>query len=194
MVYSHIIGKWVTIAEVSEIRTMIAKLDEEEDQAAITAAVKVETEQMIFVADDEDNIHRSEFVKYCDKMAELQAIEEAKMSNSKSDSSSNQKKTFTADDGKKYVWDAEEDDWVESGGGDGDSAAEDDDEDIQDANEEAEEEDCVDGHDKSNMTTSQASTNPEKAKRKRKNKSRSKSNKGWVYITGNLFAVFKFTE
>jgi hypothetical protein len=186
MVYSHIIGKWLSIAEIPEIRAMITKLDEEEDQAAaLTAVQDLPTEQMVFVADEEDDSRRREFVAYCEKLAETKAAEEAARRDSAGAEPSTSKKSFVADDGKKYLWDAEEDDWVEStasdsGGEEMSEAFVDDDNDNDDV-------DDRDGQNNNNSASTEQPSGSEKQKRKRKNKSRSKNNKGWVYITGKIY-------
>lgn len=182
MVYSHIIGKWLSIAEIPEIRAMINKLDEEEDQAAALTTTQA-AEHMVFVADDEDDSHRREFVAYCEKLAESKEAEEAAKRGSAGAESSTSKKSFVSDDGKKYLWDAEEDDWVECTASDSDGeevndAAVDDDNDNDD-------EDDRDGQ--TNVASTEQPSGSEKQKRKRKNKSRSKNNKGWVYITGKIY-------
>lgn len=72
-VYSHQIGKWLPISEVTELRTKINELDEMEENsasAASEAACSVPQEQMVFVADEDDQqVARREFEAYCEKMA-----------------------------------------------------------------------------------------------------------------------------
>jgi len=102
-------------------------------------------------------------------------------------SSSSVKKVFTADDGLKYLWDEEEQDWVEYDGDSGDEDEEednDDDDDDKDERKRDKKKVSFNDNDKNDDTTkavpSDNNDNKQK-KRKRKNK---KGPNTWVYVTG----------
>ena len=170
LVYSHIIGKWLPVSEIVELKEMINKLDEEEASAA-SAVNDISNEVMVFIPDEDEHAkNKAEFAAYCERKLE---------SENKNPDEPAIKKSFIADDGKKYGWDDEEESWVEINQSD----SEDDD---------PQNEDDV-------LKNSQTSGNPSKinqgeeekeeseiqaSKPKRKRKNKSKSSKGWIYITG----------
>ena len=73
MVYSHYIGKWLPVTEVTDLRNVISRLDEQEESsaAAAEASANVSQAQMVFIADEEDHLTaRREFEAYCERVAD----------------------------------------------------------------------------------------------------------------------------
>ena len=104
-----------------------------------------------------------------------------------SSSSSSVKKVFTADDGLKYLWDEEEQDWVEYDGDSGEEEEEednDDDDDDKDERKRDKKKVTFNNNDKNDDTTKAVpldNNDNKQKKRKRKNK---KGPNTWVYVTG----------
>jgi hypothetical protein len=69
LVFSHPLGKWSPISEISELKEIINILAEDEEKAASSSYLI--PEQMVFVEDEEADelTKKKEFESYCEKMA-----------------------------------------------------------------------------------------------------------------------------
>lgn len=112
------------------------------------------------------------------KSAEIKKKEQElknKNNDNKAESSSILNKSFVADNGIRYVWDAEDQDWIEA------------DDDYDDKDEFSDEDGDVVSSKKRGINEVDDNLNdskPETRKRKRKNKNKNKAQAHWVYITG----------
>ena len=177
LVYSHIIGKWLPVSEIVELKEMINKLDEEEASAA-SAVNDISDEKMVFIPDEDEHAkNKAEFAAYCERKLQ---------SENKNPDEPAAKKSFIADDGKKYGWDDEEESWVEINQSDSE-----DDDDQQNEDDVLKYSQTSSGNPSKINQEVDSEVQASKTKRKRKNKS--KSSKGWIYITGPKFINLNFT-
>lgn len=214
MVFSHEIGKWspgtfntdendeslfnlntrYAVSEVPSLREAIARIAGEEEAAeeALRASSSNATQQNIYIFDPDDDSQPAYDLSDVNSRSS-EAVSAAGLS------SGAVKKSFVADDGKRYVWDDIENDWVEDDNDDEFEYEEDDTE--FSAHDRA---NSQRGVEKSNSNTNTNASIAEERKRegegrvdtdgsveaaaekkeKRKKKNKKKQSKTWVYVTG----------
>ena len=187
LVYSNDHCKeWTKLSEVSYLKEYIQKSisndDDDNDNSKLPRITEQNTvtnfdmQAQTFNLDDE----------YLDQPVYPFQVKKP-VSSSSSSSSSSVKKVFTADDGLKYLWDEEEQDWVEYDGDSGEEEEEednDDDDDDKDERKRDKKKVTFNNNDKNDDTTKALpldNNDNKQKKRKRKNK---KGPNTWVYVTG----------
>jgi hypothetical protein len=163
LVYTPSIGEWKVLHEVALLKEAIAKVREEEAELgeAERRAKEVDAAQQVYVVDEEG----------LQRLVELRGQSAPIVAASTNASRKMEKKSFVANDGVRYMWDEDEQGWVEDDEeGDEEQGHSDDDPDCED-----EEAPAVVG-----------GAADESKKRKKKNRRRPKKQGSnlWVYVTG----------
>lgn len=200
LVYGGGLTEWKQVSEVPELKNEMMKINQEEQAAeeaaaaAAAAASSIDVQHQIFAFNSEDDI----IPPYS------MPVQTEKPTESSSSSTNPSKKSFVADNGIRYGWDEEEQDWVEL----------DDDEDLMDDQDENSDGDDYDDEDGTNRkgkkrkaapepdsdeavpesdsaaaaavsgdaaSSSSAAAPPKKKRSKRKPK---KAPNTWIYVTG----------
>lgn len=202
MIFGEGMEKWSSLSDISELKDAALKVVEEEQHTqAILSQLSKEEDQQHQVFIDDDNIMLPKDIGNIPTTS-LTTISSINTSTSHK---SNQKKSFTADNGVKYMWDDTIQDWVEddtvsnSGSEDNEDDDEEEDDDyndnqdhFRDGNNDRESNDhnTINPNNGKDKNQNQINNNNEK-KRKRKKKKKdttewkeSIGSKLWIYIQG----------
>lgn len=183
LVFHQKINKWVQLGEISELKKVMQELAEEEERRnSYLASVAVESQI---------------FEDAADSGIPPEVLLEARLA-MPTRTTSGGKRSFTSDDGKHFIWDDEENDWVEDENPSG-SDGSDEEEDgyssrqskVNKANPVANANDKDSGLAEETEDGESSLTEEQKATRKRKRKNKKKASSWndnasglWIYVTG----------
>ena len=165
LVYSEAVGAWKAMHDVPQLKEAIVKIQEEEEEQerALERARAMDAQQQVYIVDEEGLQQLVSFAK------EKEVVARAKG-----------KKSFTADDGQRYVWDEAEQSWVEDE--EGSEVSEHDDEEKDEEEEDENQGVLVEGEQEKKASNEDEGVKVKK--RKRKQRRPKKTTNLWVYITG----------
>ena len=175
LVYNQVLGKWVRISDVPELRIASQKIMQAEDSLS-QQKIHVPLEQQVFFDVDDDS-------GVSPATAYQAMLVSTKTSSAAEASEPVKKKTFRADNGVRYCWDEEEEAWVED-----DDLTQSDNEQAVGAGNSDEGERSEDEKDESaaiaDGSQNQSDTSATQKRKRNKKKKVKKLPNHWVYITG----------